>query len=158
MGRASILILSAVVAGSLAVPAAAQSGVATASIDVSLVVQPACSVTAAPLSFSGTAGSTIDAEAGIAVACNGETAVAVRIDGGANALGSQRRLQGDQGYVSYAVYSDPARGQRWDAGRTITGVARDGLLQLTAYGRVEQGATLAAAGVYSDTIAVTVEF
>jgi spore coat protein U-like protein len=158
MGRASVSILIAASAVFLAAPAAAQSGVATSSIDVSLVVEPACNVTAAPLSFRGTAGRTIDAEAGIAVTCNGETAVAVRIDGGTNALGSERRLRGERDHVSYAVYSDPARGQRWDAGRAITGVARDGLLYLTAYGRVEQGATLAAAGTYSDTIAVTVEF
>lgn len=158
MGRASVSILILASAGFFAAPAAAQSGVANSSIEVSLVVEPACNVTANPLSFRGTAGRTIDAEAGIAIACNGEMAVSVWIDGGTNPRGSERRLQGEQGYVPYAVYSDPSRGQRWDAGRAISGVARDGLLHLTAYGRVEQGATLTAAGAYADTIAVTVEF
>lgn len=122
------------------------------------MVEPACNVTAAPLSFRGTAGRAIDAEAGISIECNGETAVTVRLDGGTSPLGSERRLQGGNGFVSYAVYSNPARGQRWDAGRAISGVARDGLLHLTAYGRVDQHATFVAAGAYSDTIAVTVEF
>lgn len=158
MGRASVSILIIASAGFLAAPAAAQSGVATSSIEVSLVVEPACNVTAAPLSFHGTAGRTVDAEAAISIACNGETTVTVRLDGGSSPLGSERRLQGGNGFVSYAVYSDPARGQRWDAGRTITGVVREGILHLTAYGRVEQHATFAAAGAYSDTIAVTVEF
>ena len=158
MGKASVMILITSGAGFLAAPAAAQSGVATAQIEVSLVVEPACRVTADPLSFHGTVGRTIDAEAGIAVTCNGETAVAVRIDAGSNPIGAERRMQGDRGYVSYAVYSDPGRAQRWDAGRPVAGVVRDGRLQLTAYGRVEPVASLAAAGSYSDTIAVTVDF
>lgn len=110
------------------------------------------------MAFAGRAGEAMDASSQIMVACNDETPVAVRLDAGRNAEGAERRLSGDGGHVAYAVYSDAARSQLWDAGRDTTGTAGAVPLELGAYGRIDGDATLAALGRYSDTITVTVEF
>ena len=148
----------ALVMAAASLPSAAAAGQVTATMPVTLVVHPACRASTSPLAFEGDAGSVIDAEAQIAVACNGEVPLAVSLDAGAHAGGAERRLAGNDGYVAYALYRDPARSMRWDAGAAVTETARGGRLELTAYGRVEPGATFGADGTYSDTVVVTVDF
>lgn len=139
-------------------PVTARAETASATFEVSLVVEPSCRVSAAPLSFTGRAGETMDAASQITVSCNDDTPVAVQLDGGANAQGGERRLAGAGGAVAYAIYSDPARSQQWGAGEPRTGTAGTVPLALAAYGRIAPGATLGASGSYRDTITVTVDF
>lgn len=139
-------------------PAVVRAESASSSIEVSLVVEPACRVSATPMAFAGRAGEPMDAASQIEVACNDQTPVAVRLDAGRNADGAERRLAGDGGHVAYAVYSDAARSLRWDAGQVSAGTAGAVPLALGAYGRIDGAATPAALGRYSDTITVTVEF
>ncbi len=154
-----ILSATAFTAMLVAVPMAAHAGQASATIQVSLNVQPACRVSATPLAFSGDAGHAIEAETWIAVACNGDIPLAVTLDGGAHADGGERRLaSADGGYVAYSLYTDAGRQSQWGAGHPISATPRNGQLQLAAYGRVEPGATLAAGGTYEDTVAITVDF
>ena len=147
-----------VVLGAFALPVSASAGAASATMEVSLVVEPSCRVSATPLSFVGRAGEAMDATSQITVACNDDTAVAVRLDAGRNADGGERRLAGDGGEVAYAIYSDPARSLSWDAGQAQAGTAGATPLALGAYGRIDAHATLAALGSYRDTITVTVDF
>ena len=142
----------------IALPASAQAHSASATMAVSLVVEPSCHVSAMPLAFAGRAGQPMDASSEIRVACNGETPVAVRLDGGLAPAGGTRRMTGEGGHVGYAVYSDAARTLEWPAGHALTGAAGAASLTLFAYGRVEGGATSGALGAYRDSITVTVDF
>lgn len=140
-------------------PTMAKAGQASATMPVTLTVQPACRVSASPLAFAGDAGHAIEAEARIAVACNGDTPLAITLDGGAHPVGGERRLaDADGSYVAYDLYSDPAHQSVWFPGQPMSATARDGRVELAAYGRVEADATLTAGGNYADTIAVTVDF
>jgi spore coat protein U-like protein len=157
MNRAvNLAFLAAAVVGTAAAPA--NAGRVTATMPVTLVVQPACQVSATPMAFAGSAGSTIEAESQIAVACNGDVPLVVTLDGGNHPVGGERRLAGEGGYVAYALYSDPARQTPWSAGMPLASTAQGGRLELAAYGRIEPTATLAAGGTYADTVAITVDF
>ncbi|MDT9120807.1 spore coat protein U domain-containing protein, partial [Escherichia coli] len=76
-----------------------------------------------PLLLPGRAGQPMDAASEIRVNCNSDTPVAVRLDGGLNADGPNRRLAGEAGRVEYSIYSDAARSLRWNANEPITGRA-----------------------------------
>lgn len=157
MARFTLLLAGA---GALVPLPSVTAAAETASVvfEVSLVVEPSCRVSAAPLSFAGRAGQTIDAASQITVSCNDETPVAVRLDGGANAQEGDRRLAGATGAVPYAIYADPARSQLWGAGEARTGMAGPASLALAVYGRIAPGATLGALGNYRDTITVSIDF
>ena len=127
-------------------------------MEVRLVVEPSCDVAAMPLVFAGRAGQPMDAASEIRVACNGDTPVAVRLDGGRNADGATPRLAGEGGQVAYAIYADPARSLEWVAGQPLAGTAGVDPLVLAAYGRIDGGATTGALGAYSDSVVVTVDF
>ena len=143
----------------MALPATALARSASAIMEVRLVVEPSCHVSAMPLAFAaGRVGQPMDAASEIQVACNDDTPVAVRLDGGLDANGGNRRLTGEAGQVEYSIYSDPARTLRWNAGEAMTGTAGATPLTLAAYGRIDPGATLSASGAYRDSIIVTVDF
>ncbi|MGX7953052.1 Csu type fimbrial protein [Tsuneonella sp. HG249] len=144
------------VAGLQGSPVTAES--ASSTIAVSLVVEPSCGVSATPAAFAGRTGEPMDAVSRIEVSCNDVTPVEVRLDRGLNGDGANRRLAGDAGYVSYAIYSDAARSLAWHPGLAQTAQAGFGSLSLSAYGRIDAGATRQAAGSYRDTITVTVDF
>ena len=140
------------------VPSAAGAGQTSASMQVTLTVQPTCRVSASPLAFAGEAGHAIEAEARIAVDCNGDIPVAVSLDGGTHLAGGERRLAGEGRYVPYTLYSDAGRRFAWAAGHPLMATARDGRIELAAYGRVEADAAVEPGGTYEDTIAITVDF
>ena len=110
------------------------------------------------MSFAGDAGSTIDAESRIDVTCNTDVPVAVGLDRGINESSGRARLAGAEGFVPYAIYSDAARRVAWDAQVPVAAMVGGGSLQLVAYGRVEPAATSGAAGDFTDTVTVTIEF
>jgi spore coat protein U-like protein len=144
-------------ASATAVPV--QAGTASATLEVSFTVLPSCSLSAEPLAFAGRAGSPAEAEAAIDVRCTSATVVAVALDQGRHAAGSQRRLVSQAGQpVPYAIYSDAARSHEWSASSVAGEVSPDRALRLVAYGRIEPGDTLVAAGGYSDSVTVTVAF
>ncbi|HHX83698.1 MAG TPA: spore coat U domain-containing protein, partial [Pseudomonadaceae bacterium] len=111
----------------------------------------------------------------LATAINGQTTITLDCPSGTNwklglnngmhALSGQRRMAGPaNNHVEYELYRDPARSQRWGndrAGGTDV-VSGSGSVQsnpttLEVYGRVPAQAP-AAAGSYSDTITVTLEY
>ena len=157
MDRSRLLLLG-LVATLPAAPAAAQSGSASGTIDVSLTVLPSCQVETAPLAFEGRAGSMMDAQSRIVVGCNGDMPISVAIDGGSNGSSGERRLAGALGFVPYAIYSDAARRVRWDASAPLAARAGTVPLELVAYGRIEPQATGAMLGTFNDSLTVTVEF
>lgn len=85
----------------------------------------------------------------------------VGLDNGSHYDGSHRRMAGPGGtYITYELYRDPGRTQRWGNTPnvdTVSGSANyDTLTQVIVHGRVP--AQAAAPGSYSDTITVTLTF
>ena len=82
------------------------------------------------------------------------------LDNGQHATGTTRRLQGPGGFVTYELYRNATRTQRWGAtlnNDTVAGSGNGGNQALTVYGRVP-GQTTPSAGTYNDTITVTVTY
>jgi spore coat protein U-like protein len=149
------LLAGVLVAGG---PVSAQAESASALMEVSLVVEPSCHVSATPMAFGGQAGQSLEASSNIRIACNDDTAIAVRLDGGLHSDGMRRRLAGEGGQVEYAGEFDAARSLEWSPGSAASGTAGAAPLTLAAYGRIDAAATLAGSGAYRDSITVTVDF
>jgi spore coat protein U-like protein len=141
----------------------ALAGTATGTVQVSLNVSSACSVTAQPLDF-GTTNSfaaNIDSSSATTVKCTPSAPYTVYVSLGNNAGSTtQRKLLSTTNplaTVNYDIYSDASRTAAWSptAGKTGTG---DGTEQaMTLYGRVPVQ-TAVAAGDYKDTVTVTVNY
>ena len=140
----------------------ALAGTATGTVQVSLNVSSACSVTAQPLDF-GTTNSfaaNIDTSSATTVKCTPTAPYTVFVSYGANAgATTQRKLLSttSSATVNYDIYSDSSRTAAWSPTAGKTGVG-DGTEQaMTLYGRVPVQ-TAVAAGDYKDTVTVTVNY
>ena len=140
----------------------ALAGTATGTVQVSLNVSSACSVTAQPLDF-GTTNSfaaNIDTSSATTVKCTPTAPYTVFVSYGANAgATTQRKLLSttSSATVNYDIYSDSSRTAAWSPTAVKTGVG-DGTEQaMTLYGRVPVQ-TAVAAGDYKDTVTVTVNY
>jgi spore coat protein U-like protein len=158
---AATLICAAVAAG----PKAASPTTTTTTFTVSTDVQTACAVSATPLNFGtyiATAAS--NSTSTITVQCNNLTAYNVGLDAGTNtgATVTTRAMTGPTGAVPlpYFLYSDSARTVNWGntpGTDTVSGTGNGSGQPLTVYGHIPSG-EVSRAGLYSDTITVTVTF
>jgi spore coat protein U-like protein len=129
---------------------------------VSATVSSQCSVSATTLDF-GTVGllsANTDNTSALTVQCANGVAYQVGLDTGQHATGPTRRLQGPGGFVTYELYRNSARTQRWGTtlnSDTVAGSGNGSNQALTVYGRVP-GQTTPSAGTYNDTITVTVTY
>src|SRR5690606_3013551 len=103
-----------------------------------------------------------DQTSAITFTCTRRTAWHVALDDGQHATGGSRRMRmGSTGnYVSYELYRDPARSQRWGTSignDTVSGTGTGSAQSLTVYGRVPAPQTLPA-GNYHDVVTVTVTY
>ena len=162
------LCLSLVAAGVLSAASAAPAQRAnTATLTVGANVLQNCAIQVSDLSFGqydpllAHAAAPLDVEATLTTICTPDTVLLVEMDNGQFAQGVARRLFGGIEYLSYDVFKDPGRSQRW-------GSANDGLLMATppgqiapmfrtVYGRIPGGQNISP-GPYSDTIQVTLHF
>ena len=133
----------------------------TFSFTASATVVRQCAVNATGLNF-GNAGPLLgntDSTSTVAVQCANGTAYQVGLDNGQHAIGNARRMNGPGGMVGYELYRNSARSLRWGAtpGNTVLGSGTGGTQNFTVYGRVPSQTT-PAAGVYTDTIVVTVTY
>ena len=121
-----------------------------------------CAVTASTLDF-GTVGLLLgntDINSTLNVQCANGVAYQVGLNNGLNATGTTRRMTGPGGLISYELYRNNTRTQRW--GNTINtdtviGTGNGNSQSLTVYGRVPSQTT-PSAGTYNDTITVTVTY
>ncbi|MEZ7971826.1 MAG: spore coat U domain-containing protein [Pseudomonadales bacterium] len=157
--------------GSAALSADTYADTVTSTMSVSATVGHSCSIDSNPMAFGAydrvvaNASTALEATATVVSTCTSGAAALITMNAGASAgSGSAdapvRRMTAGAGeYLVYQVYSDVARGTVW--GNTApTGVALTGTgvsQTLTAYGSVPS-AQLAAQGVYSDQIGVTITF
>ena len=158
-----IALASCVIFGSIDA-ASAQEGSISAAMSVSLEVQPNCTVAVEPLAFGPVSVETTgspSATASIDVACGPGVAFAVSLDGGLHSSDGTRRVldPASGAYVAYDIFVDPAHSRRWGfSGESVPATTTAaGTAHLTAYGRVESGAEVAA-GNYADVVTVTTVF
>lgn len=141
------------------------AGTDTAEVAVSAEVITGCTVTASPMNFGSLIGVTGSARtsAAIRLRCSPNTTFGVEMDYGLNRQGNNRRMRNPVGnqYLRYRIYADAAYTQQWDdrPHRQVSGnTGASGMVTLTAYGEIPTVSNLAASGVYSDTVVVTVQF
>ena len=143
----------------------ASAATGTASLGVSALVSSGCIVTALPLAFGSydaQGASTLDASTSITVLCTLGTAynVGLNAGGGTGATVATRKLTSGSNLLNYTLYTDANRTSVW--GNTIGTDTVSGtyaLLQApyTVYGRIPSGQTVAA-GIYTDTVTVTITY
>lgn len=129
---------------------------------VTATVTSQCSVSATTLDF-GTVGlllANTDLTSSVTLQCANGVAWQVGLDNGQHASGTTRRMSGPGGLVTYELYRNGGRTQRWGNtinSDTVVGTGSGGSQSLTVYGRVPSQTT-PSAGTYNDTITVTVTY
>ena len=121
-----------------------------------------CAVSASTLDFGavGLLLANTDGTSNVTVQCASGAAYQVGLDNGQHASGTTRRMQGPGGLVTYELYRNPTRTQRWGSTLntdTVAGSGNGSSQTLTVYGRVPNQTT-PSAGTYNDTITVTVTY
>jgi spore coat protein U-like protein len=158
----SALALAGIGATSTALAATAVTGLA-----VSATVLATCVAAATPVVFGNYTLTALDTTGLITVTCTPDVlAYTVAIDGGtgSGATTSARKLSFGLNTLNYALYLDGSRTQNWgntqntdtlaaSAATTTVGAVKT----FTVYGRLPANQT-SAAGVYSDTVQVTVTY
>ena len=107
---------------------------------------------------AGLIGDNIDADTAFDLTCTSGTDYTISIDGGGAGDPANRVLRSGNNTVSYDLYSDHQRTDRWGtgAGSVVDGDG-DGTVQTYGvYGRIPPQP--AAAGAYSDTVVVTITY
>jgi spore coat protein U-like protein len=157
------LILGAISAIALALPAASQAGTATTTIAVTANIPQGCTVNATALAFgnysvaSGTSGTS-----NITVTCLASTAYTIDLDAGTNGTlngtSTTRALASGLQLLAYNLFTDAAHSKVWATG---TGADVNGTANLTTvtpvYGFIPASQT-AGPGAYTDTVNVTVSY
>ena len=140
---------------------------ATATIAVSATVRRNCTITTAPLAFGAydpvvaNATTPLDATATVTIACTMGTPTTIGLDGGSNAVASQRRLtNGSNAYMSYQMFLDSSHATVWgsdtdqlDAGTAPSKEPR----AFPVYGRIPAGQDVPI-GPFTDSVVATVNF
>lgn len=142
------------------------SGITTFYQGVSATVSNACRITlATDLDFgnAGTLAANRDQTSSIMVRCPSGTTWRLGLSNGSHASGTTRRMRSAAGnYVTYELYRDSARTQRWGTAlgtdtSSGTGLGEASAITQTVYGRVPTQAA-APSGAYSDTVTVTLTY
>lgn len=162
-----LVSIAALMAGAVvAQPALAQ--VATSSMTVNSTVTANCIVSTTAVAFGNvdvTAGTNVDGTGTFSVTCTNGTAwaAAANAGSGTGATLATRKMANGTNLLNYALYTDTARTTVWgDAATTATakvsGTGSGSAQSNTIYGRVASGQTSLPAGVYADTVTVTVTY
>ena len=137
-----------------------------ATMGVSLVLNPGCSVSAAPLNFgmATTVVAPIDANTTVVANCTNSTPYRIGMDPGvgAGATVDTRYLTGPSASVAaYSLYRDASRSSVWGNTQGVNTVSGQGTGQAqsyTVYGRVAGTQASPVPGPYADTVTVYVYY
>lgn len=132
---------------------------------VSAAVQPRCTVSATDLNFGNVAGllssANHDGSTAVGVTCTNQTTYKVGLNNGLHASGNTRRMAGPGGQlIQYELYRNSGRTLRWGntpGTDTVDKTGNGSNQNSTVYGRVPMQPT-PSAGVYSDTITISVTY
>jgi len=159
----SLFTPALIVGASMLSTAALAATSAPANLNVTLKVNPSCSISATTLAFPAQDGlnALVDASASLTLTCTNGTNYNVQFDNGANAQGTQRRMKNaGNAFVNYQIYKEDARTTVLGSidgtdtiGGTGTGTAQNPMI----YGRVP-AQPLAVVGDYTDTVQMTVSY
>ena len=153
--------VAAALLASLTTPVIA--GTVTSTLGVRVVVQPSCSVSGATLDFgSYTSGQPGDLSgfAQIAYSNCAPGQLRFQLDGGSSGSTTARKLgNGSGGQLNYGIFRDSARAQNFGQGTDARLVSVDvsGSGNVSVYGKIP-GGQVAAAGTYTDTVVITMDF
>lgn len=146
--------------------APAMAAVATGNMTVRITIQAECKIqTASDLDFGtkGVLDAATDQTSTIGVQCTtGQTYnVGLSAGAGSGATTAVRKMTGPgAATINYSLYRDTARTLLWGVTigtDTLAGTGNGDVQNLTVYGRVPSQVT-PAAGVYTDTVAITVTY
>ena len=131
---------------------------------INATVAANCLVSTQNIDFGskGILNANVDATGQVSVTCTPALAYTVSLNGGATGSPpTARKMSKGAETVTYGLYKDTNRAQPWgDAttpGSTVAGTGNGATQTLTVYGRVPPQAT-PSAGVYTDTVIVTVTY
>lgn len=163
--------LQLAIAGTLAmttVTAVAAPSPATTTLNVSANVASNCLVTAAPLDFTDyDASGTVDGSADLSVRCSNATLYTIKLGGGTNGNVARRLLKSGSNVLEYNLFTNAARGTIWGettgtntVGGTGRGMSINKVNTHTVFGTIANSDANqdAPVGLYTDSVAVTVEY
>lgn len=146
---------------------AALAAQTTSGFGVSTSILSGCTVSAVTVAFgsyTGTVASpTVDTLGQITVTCSAGNGYDIRLNSGSNqGAGGQRRMlltPAGGSFLSYELYSNSARTQRWgnNNAERMVGTGTGAAQQWPVYARLP-GAQIVPFGTYRDTITVTVQY
>lgn len=164
--RASLTAFLALLSTASLMTNSALAAVATGNMTVRITITAECKVqTASDLDFGskGVIDANVEQTSTIGVQCtSGQTYnVGLSAGAGSGATYAVRKMTGPAAAtVNYTLYRDAARTLVWGETintDTVAGTGNGNVQNLTVYGRVPSQAT-PAAGVYTDTVAITVTY
>lgn len=160
-GKRRFAIASSLLAGTVALPAAADTD--TDVLTVMVTVQEACEISGSTLDFGTYTGGQENALNGQGqisyTGCAAGTLV-IDFDGGTSGDVQSRQMSGDAGgTLGYQLYRNASRTQVWGTGANALQVQliEPGAGNIAVYGSIP-GGQIAAAGNYTDTVNVTLTF
>ena len=136
----------------------------TPAFTINATVPANCLVATQNIDFGpkGVLDANVDATGQVTVTCTPTTSYTVSLNGGTTGgTPTNRKMSKGAERVTYGLYTDNARSQPWgDAGTpgsTVAGTGTGLAQPLTVYGRVPPQTT-PSAGVYTDTVVVTITY
>lgn len=149
----------------LAIPGSALGAEATTTMDVSLVIEGGCSISASSMVFpTPTALESLSTTAQIDIICTNGTPFEIGLDAGAHSTDvAARELQDAASLetITYSVYKSGSHAVVWGNTQgvdTVTDAGSGFVQQFSAYGQIPVPATIPSAGTYTDTINAFVYF
>lgn len=132
-----------------------------ASATVATTCNPSFTVQDIDFGTHGLLSAAVDATATISPQCTNTTPYQIGLDNGLYAVGNTRRMRSPAGrHVSYELYRDAGRTQRWgDTPNTdtVSGTGDGSAQSVTVHARVDAQDT-PPEGTYSDTVTVTIYY
>lgn len=131
---------------------------ATGSLTVSLTVTSTCTVGASSITFARTTGQQdADGTGSVSISCGAGTPYTVGLGPGSHASGTTRMMATSDGSfaVEYELYSDPAHTIIWNNSAIVRNTSA-GVDSIPVYGHAK--ASGVPAGVYTDTVSITVSY
>ncbi len=139
----------------------------SANLSVNATVSANCTISTTGLDFGSIdtlSASPVLGTGGVAVACTNGSAWTISADvgTGTGATFATRRMKSGANLLNYTLFTDSARTTVWGDGTNSTGVigatGTGSTQNVTIYGRIPGSQTGVPAGVYSDTVSVTVTY